>query len=70
MIQLGKHVIEGFFICLLRRGKPGAVHAVVYGRVNPFVQRIDLAAQRRRVEVQVIAGQVIEGAVEHADDFR
>ena len=69
-IQLGKQFIEGLFISALRRGKPGAVHAVVHSRIDPLVQRIDFTAQRSRIEIQVIAGQFIEGAVEHADDFR
>ncbi|MNL65892.1 hypothetical protein D3C87_1902880 [compost metagenome] len=70
VVQFGKHLIEGLFISLLRGGKPGAVHAIVHRRINPLVQRIDLSAQRRRVEVQVVTGQIVEGAIEHADDFR
>ena len=69
-IQFGEQSIKRFFISLLRCGKPRTVHAVVDRRINPLVQRIDLAAQWCRVEVQVVAGQCVERAIEHADDFR
>ncbi|MNI60263.1 hypothetical protein D3C73_1154610 [compost metagenome] len=44
VIEFREQTIERFFVSLLRSGEACAVHTVVHRRINPLVQRIDLAA--------------------------
>nr|GFA76659.1 hypothetical protein [Tanacetum cinerariifolium] len=69
-VQFGEDFIECFFIRPLRSGETRAVHAVIHGRINTVVETVDLFTKRFRIQIQMIAGQVIERRVEHADDFR
>jgi len=68
-VEFAKQLVEGFLVGVLGGGEPGAVHAVVDGRVDPRIERIDLAAQGLWVEIHGRAGEVVEGTVENADDL-
>ena len=64
--------MHGAFVCGLRGGEAGLVHAVVDVVVCPVVGCFDLRLQvgGEEVDVFVILGQDrIEFGVEHADDF-
>ena len=69
VIQFSEHLIERRLVGLLGGGEACTVHAVVHRRVDAFVECIDGRAKRLGVEVQPVACQLIEGAVENADDL-
>ena len=56
-------------IRLLRGRKPGFVDAVVDGVVDPRVHLFDLVAQRLRPVIIGVSSDLVEGRIEHADDF-
>ena len=64
---------EGGLIGLLGGGETAFVDAVVHRVVDHFVEGIDLAALRLRVEVgdglRDLVRQAVKGAVQHAQDF-
>ncbi|MNP08999.1 hypothetical protein D3C76_1010880 [compost metagenome] len=70
VVQFVEHFVKRSLVGFLRSGKACAIHAVVHRRVDAFVQRLDGRAQRLWVQVQRIAGQFVERAVEDADDLR
>ncbi|MNE02891.1 hypothetical protein D3C81_727100 [compost metagenome] len=70
MIQFGKHLIKSLLIGRLRSGKACPVHAIVDRRIDPLVKRLNLPAQRFGIQVQAIAGQLVESRVEDANDLR
>lgn len=62
--------VHGLFIGGLRGGVADAVGSQVDGRVNALVPAVDGGAQRLGVEVEFgVRGEVVEGAVEHANDL-
>src|SRR5690606_22123421 len=48
----------------------GPVDAIVDIRIDPLIELVNGVAQRRRVEIERIAGQRIERRVENTDDLR
>jgi len=43
-VEFAKQLVEGFLVGVLGGGEPGAVDPVVDRRIDPCVERIDLAA--------------------------
>ncbi len=70
VVQFVEHFVKCSLVGFLRSGKTCAIHAVVHRRVDALVQRFDGRAQRLWVQVERIAGQLVERAVEDADDLR
>jgi len=68
-VQRTEYLREGLLIGFLAGGKAGPVDTVVDRRVDTRVERIDLAAQRLRIEIERRSGQVVERAVEDADQL-
>lgn len=71
-VEGGEQWVDGFFICLLRGGEAGFVHAVVDVVVGPFVGGFDVGAEVFGEEIVggVFGGEnVVELSIEHADDF-
>ena len=60
---------ERLLVGLLGGREAGAIDAVVDGRVDARVQRVDLAPKLGRVIVAFRRADRVEGAVEHADDL-
>ena len=69
-IQCVEQLVKRFLVGGLACGKARAVYTVVDVRVYTLIQPVDVPVQRLGVVVVVVAGQVIKGAVEHADNFR
>ena len=75
----GQHVVgpchcledgaDGLVIGLLPGGEARAIDPVVEVRINAVVHGLDGVAQVLGPVMRVIAGQRVEGAVEHADDL-
>jgi hypothetical protein len=51
-----EQLVDGLVVGLLGAGEPGAVDAVVDGRVDALVEAVDLVAQRGGVEVVLRVG--------------
>jgi hypothetical protein len=69
-VEGGEDVGERLLVGFLRRGEAGPVDAVIEPRVDLGVQRIDLGAKVRRVEVEARVGEVAEAGVQHPQDVR
>src|SRR5215210_2519001 len=60
VVQSIEELRNGLFVCLLRGGETGAVHAVVHGLVDDVYGRVDLIAQVFREEMCVRGGKLAE----------
>ena len=69
-IQRREQLVVGFFVGFLGGREAAAIDTIVDAVVDLRVDRIDLAPERLGVIVIVIAGEAVEGRVEHTDDFR
>ena len=68
-VQGREQGVEGGFVGLLAAGKAALVDAVVERVVNARVDGVDFAAQVLRIEIHGGIAEVVEGAVQHADDL-
>ena len=60
----------GFFVNLLLGGKTATINAVVKRLIDALVDAVDLGATCRGIIVSMFAGDIVECAIEHADDVR
>ena len=69
-VQRFEQFCHGLVIGGLGCGEAGLVDAVVDVVIDPRIDRVDLRAQSLWIVIVGIAGQLVEGRVEHADDLR
>src|SRR5580693_5984522 len=69
-VQRLEQLPEGLFIGLLRSRKTGAIDAIVDRSIDAIIDLVDLRLEAAWIIVALRGADAIEGAVEHADDFR
>lgn len=72
LVQRGEERGYGVLVRGLRRREPGSVYPVVDVGVGPLVGRLDVSPERGGKEIDRfvrLGEEVVEGVVEHADDF-
>jgi hypothetical protein len=68
-VQHLEYICDGGLVGALRLGKARAVDAVADLVIDRRVPAIDLGAQRLGIEIEIIAGQMIECGVEDVQDI-